>query len=64
MDAARGLSEEEKRVFNALTAEPVHIDVLAKKLGIPTSSLLTLLLRLELKGLVRQLPGTQFVRNL
>lgn len=64
MDAARGLSEDEKRVFNALTAEPVHIDVLAKKLGIPTSSLLTLLLRLELKGLVRQLPGTQFVRNL
>lgn len=57
------LSAEEARVLNALTTEPVHIDVLAHRVGTPIGSLLGALLGLELGGLVEQLPGSHFRRK-
>ncbi len=56
------LSGNEKRLFDALTAEPQHIDVLSQKVGLSSSEALSLLLSLELKDLVKQLPGAYFVR--
>ncbi len=57
------VSAEEKTVLEFLTGEPRHIDDICDKLGIPVSALLSLLLQLELKGLVRQMPGKVFVRE-
>lgn len=53
---------EEQLVHDALGVEPIHIDMLAAKIGMPGSSVAALLLSLELKGLVRQLPGQLYLR--
>lgn len=60
----KNLSSEEQRVWEILTDEPQHIDLLSQKLGSSSSQVLSLLLTLELKNVVKQLPGTYFVRQL
>lgn len=54
------LTDEEARVIDHLDVEAVHIDDLARKLGLPSGQLSGLLLQLELKGLVSQSPGKRF----
>ena len=54
------LSEEEFRVFQALGPYPVHIDDLMRKLDMPPGPLSSILLQLELKGIVAQSPGKLF----
>ena len=56
------LSEAEKNLLDILTTEPLHIDQIAKTVGLPTYNALAVLLSLELKNLVRQIPGKNFVR--
>lgn len=57
------LLPEEDLLYAALTAEPQHIDMLAADLNLSISEALAILLRLELKGAARQLPGKQFIRE-
>lgn len=55
------LNEEEKIVVKSLKSlQKTELDPLALSCQIPTSKLSTILLNLELKGLVRPLPGKQF----
>jgi len=51
------LSAEERLVFEGLGREALHVDELAEKLGMDVSKLLTILLRLVMKQLVREHPG-------
>lgn len=60
--AAVDISAEEAVVLAALSAEPQHVDELCEALGLPMAALLAVLMQLELKGAVRQLPGKFFVR--
>jgi DNA processing protein len=53
----------EHKILEFLTDEPQHIDVLAEKCMMSTSDLLVQLLGLELKGVVKQLPGKYFVKR-
>lgn len=62
-DKVSDLSFEEKKIFNLLSLEPSHIDSIAKNGEIDTPQALTVLLSLELKGLVKQLSGKMFVKN-
>ena len=55
---------DEQPVLDFLSSEPKHIDEICDGLGLPVSQLLSLLLQLELKGLVRQLPGKLFVKEI
>ena len=57
------VADDEKPVLDALTGDPVHVDEICQGLGLPMSVLLGILMQLELKGLVRQLPGKLFVRQ-
>ena len=57
------LQGDEAKVFDNLTYEPQHIDKLQEVLGIPVARLSGILLSLELKGIVKQLPGRHFVKN-
>lgn len=57
------LNEEEQIIWTELSFEPIYLDSLAEKLNISTGSILNTLLNLELKGLVKQLPGMMFVKN-
>ena len=52
----------EHTVYEALTADPLHIDQLAEQTGLSTPDALVTLLNLEFKNLIRQLPGKMFVR--
>ena len=54
------LTPDESLVFKALGPYPVHIDDLVRKLCIEPGKLSSLLLHLELKGIVRQSPGKLF----
>src|SRR5215213_7471138 len=60
-----GLSQTETSVFRLLTADsPAHIDSLVDKSKLPISELTAALLALEIRELVRALPGRCFVRRL
>ena len=57
------LNDLESTVFEYLPeSSAVHLDALSLKSGISTAVLAGTLLNLELKGLVRPLPGKQFIR--
>jgi len=51
------LEGDEARIYAELSADPMHIDELIARTGLPAASVSRLLLALELKGFVRQLPG-------
>jgi DNA processing protein len=57
------LAPDEKNVWEALSCDPVILDDLSDHLRISTPQLLGVLLKLEIKGLVKQLPGMSFVRK-
>jgi DNA processing protein len=54
------LSSEESVVFKTLGPYPVHIDALVRKLAIEPGKLSSILLQLELRGMVQQAPGKFF----
>ena len=59
------LSEGERSVFRLLSADaPAHIDALSEASKLPVSELTGVLLALEMRELIRQLPGKCFVRKL
>jgi len=54
------LTDEEKKVIHILEPYPIHIDDLVRSLGMDAGKLSSILLTLELKGLVKQTPGKRF----
>ena len=61
----KDLSDGERAVMKLIsTDEPAHIDALAESSGLPVHELSGLLLGLEMRDLIRQLPGKCFVRKL
>jgi DNA processing protein len=57
------MTDEERSVFDNLSAEPKHIDAIMAVSGRAPGRLSGILTTLELKGLVKQLPGKYFVRE-
>jgi len=60
---AMTLSEAEQTVYDLVNNEEIGIDDIIRRSGMPTSSVSVALLGLEMKRLIRQLPGKVFVRN-
>jgi len=58
----QSLGPELQRVFTLIPDEPVHIDELTLRAALPISRISALLLELELKGLIIQLPGKRFAK--
>ncbi len=56
------VSDKETHLLEFIDVYPVDIDELSEKTGMASGALHDLLLRLELKGLIRQLPGQQYER--
>lgn len=56
------LSDNEKLVFEALGVEQLFIDDIIAKTGLPASAVSVALLTLEIKKLVKQMPGKLFLR--
>jgi DNA processing protein len=63
--AAACLNSSEKKIYELLSADqPVHIDYIVERSGLNSSEVLATLFDLEMKGIVRQLPGKQFAKVL
>jgi DNA processing protein len=55
-----GMSKDEKKLYGYLAVEPKHIDKITREINMTTSRALSVLLNLELKGVVRQSEGKHF----
>jgi DNA processing protein len=60
---AEGLAPEQKKLYELLRSdEASHVDELVENSGMTSSAVLAALCEMELKGIIRQMPGKQFVR--
>jgi DNA processing protein len=57
------LSENEQSIYDTLSEEQLSIDEVIRKSGLPASAVSVALLSLEMKRVIRQLPGKMFLRN-
>ncbi|MGE5195206.1 MAG: DNA-processing protein DprA [Deltaproteobacteria bacterium] len=56
------LDEQERRILNLVPVDPVHVDEILREAGIEPSRALATLTVLEMRRLVRRLPGSQYCR--
>jgi DNA processing protein len=56
------LNEEEGLIYERLSQTPMDLDALIKAVALPAGNVNAALLRMEVRGLVRQLPGPRIVR--
>ncbi|MBI3601586.1 MAG: DNA-protecting protein DprA [Candidatus Omnitrophica bacterium] len=56
------LSVDEYKVYEMLDHQPNHIDVIAARCGLDIGALMIQVLNLELKGVIKQLPGQYYIR--
>ena len=58
-----GPAEElEKSIYDLLSDYPLHIDHIARLGDLDPAEVSSALMKMELKGMVRQLPGKMFIR--
>ena len=61
----QSLTADQKAVFDVLRVdEAAFVDQIYGAAGIPPARVLQTLLELEMNGLIRQLPGKNFIRKL
>ncbi len=56
------LAQDEIMVYDNLSREPLYIDEMNNKINIPIATLQHIITSLELKGLIKRLPGQRLVR--
>lgn len=61
--AEHALLDREVILYNALSKQPLSLDEIVEKTNISVSSISSMLLKLQIKKLIKQLPGKQFVRS-
>lgn len=57
------LDDQERRILNLVTVDPIHVDEVLREAGIEASRALATLTVLEMRRLVRRLPGSQYCRT-
>jgi DNA processing protein len=57
------LSDSEKKIYDCLGKEPSHIEQIIMETGLPPGSINAGLISLRLKGLIKQLPGSLFLKS-
>lgn len=62
-DIVNGLNDEEKEVFFILSEGPRHIDFISSSCKKPIGPLSSCLLSLQLKGMIKELPGNNYSSN-
>lgn len=56
------LEDEEAKIVEQLEFDPCHFDLILRQSGMEIGQLSTILLKLELKGIVKSLPGNYYVK--
>jgi DNA processing protein len=60
---AEALAPEQKKLYDLLSVDvTMHVDAIVEASGMTSSAVLAGLCEMELKGIVRQMPGKQFMR--
>lgn len=54
-------SATEEKLLQALSREPLHVDILIKQTGIPSHTIMSTLTLMEMKGMVKHLGGMSYV---
>ena len=54
-------NEIETQLLNTLGSEPLHVDEVRNRTGLPVEKVSAALVMMELKGMVRQVGGMQYV---
>lgn len=62
-DPGLSLTEDERVLFGHLSSEPKHVDSIIRESDMATGRALSILLHLELKGVIRQTEGKHFSLN-
>ena len=57
------LSPDQKRIWDLLSGDPLHVDQMVRESRLGIAPLLSLLLEMELQGWIQQLPGKYFIRK-
>ena len=57
------LPADQGGVLELLTSDPIHLDEIVSRSGLTIEKVLTILLELELRNLIEQMPGKRFRRN-
>jgi DNA processing protein len=57
------LSDDERRIYDCLGKEPVHVEQIIADTNLTPGSVNAGLISLRLKGLIKQLPGSLFMRS-
>lgn len=57
------LSASETKIFDILCSEPMHLEEIIQRAGYSPGEVLSLLMYLEVKGFIKQLPGKMFVQD-
>ena len=60
-ESSPSLNDDEYQVYKALEPYPTHIDKLVRKISMEPGQLSSILLKLELNGVIQQLPGKFFI---
>jgi DNA processing protein len=58
-----GLDETQRRIWDCLAERPRHLDEMVQTLGLSVAQLASMLTMLELKKVVRRLPGNRYERS-
>jgi len=58
------LTDEERKVLENIGHEPIYVDIIIEESGLASERVLEILLELELKNVVRQIPGKSFIRTI
>lgn len=61
-DKSDALDGEEGRIYDLISSQSVHLDELLEKTNLDIPQISDILLKLQLRRLIKQLPGKQFVR--
>jgi DNA processing protein len=60
----KDMTESGRKIIDCLSKDPVYVDDLQEKSGLDHGKLMSILLQLELKGYIQQLPGKYYIRKI
>lgn len=61
MQAVLPDNDEERKLLKLMSHEPCHVDELIRESDLPTTTVTATLMMMELKGMIRQVGGMQYV---
>ena len=57
------VTPEEEKVFSHIGSEKIHIDEIIEKSGMKAKQVMAMLTRLEMKEIIREVPGGFYIRK-